>query len=47
MKKKNVEYIDFNCPHCGHKLRAEKKLAGSKGKCPECGKIVEIPKEQR
>ncbi len=45
MEEKNVEYIDFTCPHCSRKLRAEKKLAGAKGKCPKCGEIVEIPKE--
>jgi predicted RNA-binding Zn-ribbon protein involved in translation (DUF1610 family) len=47
MEEKNEEYIDFKCPHCGCKIRAKKKLAGAAGKCPECGKIVKIPKEHR
>ncbi len=44
-KEQKEQYIDFNCPHCGKKLRAPKEMAGSKGKCPKCDKIVDIPKE--
>ena len=36
--------IDFAC-ECGRKLHVPDKMAGKKGKCPECGKILLIPSE--
>ena len=44
-KEPQQGYIDFNCPHCNNKLRAPEDSAGKNGKCPKCGKIVEIPDE--
>lgn len=43
-EERKEEYIDFDCPHCGRKLRAFKEQSGSKGKCPKCGQIVDVPK---
>ena len=38
-------HIDFDCPHCQTLLRAGIKLAGTKGKCPDCGKEIDIPEK--
>lgn len=35
--------IEFHCEHCGHKVRAPRKSAGHRGKCPFCGQSVYIP----
>jgi len=34
--------IKFNCD-CGRELNVKDELAGKKGKCPTCGRIVEVP----
>ena len=34
--------IKFNCS-CGREMNVKDSLAGKKGKCPACGKIVEVP----
>ncbi len=36
--------IVFTC-ECGRKLQVARELAGKKGKCPQCGKILVIPAE--
>lgn len=33
----NANTVAFLCPGCGKTLRANGKLAGQKGKCPQCG----------
>lgn len=38
--------IHFNCPNCGASYSAEPHQAGSKGKCKECGQLVEVPNKQ-
>jgi serine/threonine protein kinase len=35
--------IVFKCPGCGKRLRARAEQAGSKPKCPQCGKAVVVP----
>ncbi|MEW6349643.1 MAG: trypsin-like peptidase domain-containing protein [Thermodesulfobacteriota bacterium] len=35
--------ITLKCP-CGKKFRVKDELAGSRGRCPECGTIIDIPK---
>jgi predicted RNA-binding Zn-ribbon protein involved in translation (DUF1610 family) len=37
--------IKFKCPHCEAQLGAGVKLAGTKGKCPKCGKEITVPEE--
>jgi hypothetical protein len=34
--------VDFACP-CGKQLRMPNAAAGSLGKCPSCGRVLEIP----
>jgi DNA-directed RNA polymerase subunit M/transcription elongation factor TFIIS len=36
--------IRFSCS-CGRVLNIKDELAGKKGKCPECGKVVSVPME--
>lgn len=35
--------IKFSCPHCNKGLSVKEQLAGKKGICPECKKVVVIP----
>jgi phage FluMu protein Com len=35
--------IEFPCPGCQNLVRTPDSAAGKKGKCPECGTIVQIP----
>lgn len=35
--------IQFRCEKCGYKFSAPDKLAGKKGKCPNCKNIVFVP----
>jgi hypothetical protein len=35
--------IKFDCPHCHKKLSVKDHLAGKKGPCPACKKVVTIP----
>jgi hypothetical protein len=35
--------IAFLCSHCGAQLRVRKELAGTAGKCPRCGQMIEAP----
>jgi predicted RNA-binding Zn-ribbon protein involved in translation (DUF1610 family) len=35
--------IAFECPGCGKRLKAKTERAGSKVKCPQCGKAVAVP----
>jgi hypothetical protein len=36
--------INFNCPNCHQPLRVRDELAGKKGPCPHCKKLVTVPK---
>lgn len=36
--------IHFACPDCSAKYKANRELAGKKGKCAKCGKIITVPK---
>jgi predicted RNA-binding Zn-ribbon protein involved in translation (DUF1610 family) len=40
--RKGVVPIDFSCS-CGRHVRVADDKAGSKGKCPNCGQVVQIP----
>jgi DNA-directed RNA polymerase subunit RPC12/RpoP len=35
--------IDVKCWDCGKTTTVSDKFAGKKGKCPVCGKIIQIP----
>lgn len=35
--------IDVKCWDCGKSIQVQEKFAGKKGKCPVCGKVIEIP----
>ncbi|MFA7230895.1 MAG: serine/threonine-protein kinase [Victivallaceae bacterium] len=35
--------IIFNCPECGHEIRAVSELCGSKIECMSCSKEIEVP----
>jgi len=35
--------VRFVCEHCGRSVRVDESRAGSKGRCPHCGKVVMIP----
>ncbi len=35
--------IIFSCV-CGKRVKIPVSFAGSKGKCPECGKVINIPR---
>jgi phage FluMu protein Com len=35
--------IDFECNQCGKRLKVKDEAAGKKGKCPQCGVLLEVP----
>ena len=35
--------ISFSCSSCSHELKINEKMAGRKGKCPYCGKPIQVP----
>src|SRR4051812_32991237 len=35
--------IAVECAHCGKQLKVKDELAGKKGKCPQCQKLIQIP----
>jgi len=35
--------IEFSCPHCGNRIKAQDAAAGKRGKCRHCGQTVEVP----
>jgi tRNA A-37 threonylcarbamoyl transferase component Bud32 len=35
--------LEFSCPHCHNIVRTPTGIAGKKGRCPWCRRIVEIP----
>lgn len=35
--------IHFRCPRCNRQLDLDERLAGTLGRCPECGKEIQIP----
>ena len=39
--------IRFICKHCGKVLKVDIKYVGRKGKCPKCGKLNVITKEEK
>jgi hypothetical protein len=36
-------FIKFLCVSCGHKLKADAKLAGKRARCTRCSRSVTIP----
>ena len=38
-----TDKIEFSCPHCRLPVRTPGSTAGKKGKCPNCGAVVQIP----
>lgn len=35
--------IRFHCPHCGKAMTDKDEIAGKRGKCPRCGRVVAVP----
>ena len=35
--------IEFKCSQCSKQLRVKDGAAGKRGKCPQCGAIIEVP----
>ncbi|MCK4885911.1 MAG: hypothetical protein KAS96_00920 [Planctomycetes bacterium] len=35
--------IEFQCPHCGKKIKINEKYIGKKGECPGCKGVITIP----
>jgi phage FluMu protein Com len=35
--------INFQCPHCSQKVKANEAYAGKQVKCPKCGQAIRIP----
>lgn len=35
--------MELRCPDCDHNLKVPERLVGKKGKCQNCGKIIDIP----
>ena len=35
--------IEIKCLQCGKQMKVKAILAGKKGKCPVCGKVINIP----
>ncbi len=35
--------IKITCTNCGKKLETPEEKAGTKGKCPACGEVFEVP----
>jgi len=36
--------IPVQCPACGKTLNVKDEMAGKRGKCPQCGNIIEVPR---
>ena len=39
--------IALSCSSCGQRLSIKEEMAGRKGKCPKCGKPVQVPSLDR
>jgi phage FluMu protein Com len=39
--------IEFRCPNCNQKIKAQDKLSGKRVKCPKCKNIVVVPKAEK
>ena len=39
--------IALSCSSCGQRLAIKVEMAGKKGKCPKCGKPVQVPSLDR
>lgn len=35
--------VEFKCEGCGRKLQVEEALASHRVKCPDCGKVMDVP----
>jgi hypothetical protein len=35
--------VAFACAECGKVIKARPEQAGKRGKCPQCGKVVNVP----
>ncbi len=38
--------IDFDCPMCGEPIKMDVAMAGKQGPCPECKRIIKVPRLQ-
>lgn len=39
--------IKFSCPECGHTMKVPPTAAGKRGKCKQCGGVVQVPKPRQ
>lgn len=39
--------IRFHCPHCKRGLNIKQEMAGKKGACPSCNKVLLVPTESK
>lgn len=39
-----VEFIEFNCPQCDEPLKMALELADKRHPCPECRRIIQVPR---
>lgn len=37
------QLLEFQCPKCAKKLKANRQVAGKRVKCPQCGQVVKVP----
>jgi len=48
MKERSLDVIvEFECPHCKTKLRAENDIASPTGLCPACNKKIAVPQSNQ
>ncbi|MFP4477093.1 MAG: MJ0042-type zinc finger domain-containing protein [Desulfatibacillaceae bacterium] len=39
--------MDFQCPHCDEVLTVDDDMIGARGRCPECGGLMQVPDPAR
>jgi DNA-directed RNA polymerase subunit RPC12/RpoP len=43
-KPKSPQFVDFVCPFCDAELHLDAELGGKQSPCPECKRIIRVPK---
>ena len=44
-EQRKTGVVEFECPHCQVRVRADRDKRGKKGFCPGCNYIIRIPKD--
>lgn len=42
-----MSVIEVKCLQCGKSIKVKAEFAGKKGKCPVCGRVINIPDPNR